>query len=342
MYIDKIKIYLFSQITKYFFLILFIFLSIAWLLQITRLFTVTNFLHIEVLDILLLSVYLIPNLITVILPFILIFGLLLCFMKLKRDNELIAILSLGFGLKPFKVILVFFSLIIIIFFAFLNFYIAPKIYEIYKIKELELRNTLDFNKMAFSNFLNLDKNTILDFDKKDNQYEEIFIKYNDGNENIVYAKKGNIISKNNQYNFILTDGFKISINENEQIEKLEFLNYVLKIDHKNISSNDFVDKNTFTIIDDYNTKNYLNISFKILDIILIIFVIFFFYKNNLKDINFNTVNNIYFSFSCICILILNQILKNSEITIYSYIFLILTIILISLITSNVKKRYEKN
>ncbi len=342
MYIDKIKIYLFSQITKYFILILFIFLSVSWLLQITRLFTVTNFLHIEVLDILLLSLYLIPNLITVILPFILIFGLLLCFIKLKKDNELIAILSLGFGLKPFKVILVSFCLIIILVFSSLNFYIAPKVYEIYKIKELELRNTLDFDKMAFSNFLNLNKTTILDFNKKNNQYEDIFIKYDDGKENIVYAKKGNIVSKNNQYNFRLTDGFKISIDENEQIEKLEFLNYILNIDHKNISSGEVVDKNTFTIFDDYKTKNYLNISFKFIDIILIIFVIFFFYKNNLRDINFNTLNNIYFSCSCICILIFNQILKNSEITVYSYVFLILFIIFISLIISNVKKRYEKN
>ena len=342
MYIDKINIYLFSQITKYFILILFIFLSVSWLLQITRLFTVTNFLHIDVLDILLLSLYLIPNLITVILPFILIFGLLLCFIKLKKDNELIAILSLGFGLKPFKVILVSFCLLIILVFSLLNFYVAPKIYGIYKIKELELRNTLDFNKMAFSNFLNLNKTTILDFNKKDNQYEEIFIKYDDGKENIVYAKKGNIVSLNNQYNFRLTDGFKISIDENQQIEKLEFLNYILNIDNKNISSGEVYDKNTLTIFDDYKAKNYLNLSFKFLDIILIIFVIFFFYKNNLRDINFNTLNNIYFSCSCICILIFNQILKNSEITIYSYIFLILLIIMISLITSNVKKNYEKN
>ena len=114
--------------------------------------------------------------------------------------------------------------IIILIFTLLNFYIAPKIYEIYKIKELELRNTLDFNKMAFSNFLNLDKTTILDFDKKDNQYEEIFIKYDDGKENIVYAKKGDILSINNQYNFRLSDGFKISIDENEQIEKLRLKN----------------------------------------------------------------------------------------------------------------------
>tara|TARA_B100000963_G_scaffold11630_1_gene9017 strand:+ start:572 stop:1600 length:1029 start_codon:yes stop_codon:yes gene_type:complete len=342
MYIEKIKIYLLSQIIKYFFLILFIFLSVSWLLQITRLFTVTNFLHIEVLDILLLSLYLIPNLITVILPFILIFGLLLCFVKLKKDNELIAIFSLGFGLKPIKVILVSFCLIVILVFSLLSFYIAPKVYEKYKINELELRNTLDFNKMAFSNFLNLDKTTILDFNKKNNQYEEIFIKYNDGKENIVYAKKGNIFSINNKYNFKLTDGFKISIDENKQIEKLEFLNYVLNIDHKNISSGEVVDKNTFTIIDDYKTKNYLNISFKIFDLVLIIFVIFFFYKNNLRDINFNTLNNIYFSCSCICILIFNQMLKNSEITIYSYIFLILASILVLIITSKVKKRYEKN
>ena len=92
MVIDKIKIYLFFQIIKYFILILFIFLGVAWLLQITRLFTLSNFLYIEIYDIILLSFYLIPNLITVILPFILIFGLLLCFNKLKRDNELISIL----------------------------------------------------------------------------------------------------------------------------------------------------------------------------------------------------------------------------------------------------------
>ena len=83
MIFDKIKIYLFFQITKYFFFILFIFLSVAWLLQITRLFTITNFMHIEVFDIILLSFYLIPNLITVIIPFILIFGLLIMFYKIK-------------------------------------------------------------------------------------------------------------------------------------------------------------------------------------------------------------------------------------------------------------------
>ena len=81
MIVNKIKIYLFLQIIKHFILILFIFLSVAWILQITRLFTITNFLHIEVLDVLLLSLYLIPNILTIIVPFILIFGLLLCLLN---------------------------------------------------------------------------------------------------------------------------------------------------------------------------------------------------------------------------------------------------------------------
>ena len=340
MSIDRIKIYLFIQISKYFFLILFIFLSIAWSLQITRLFTITNFLHIEVFDIITLSIYLIPNLITVIIPFIIIFGLLLCFIKLKRDNELIAILSLGLGLRSLKIPLFSFCFVIISIFLMLNFYLAPKVYEIYKIKEFELRNTIDFNKMAFSNFLNLNNSTILDFKKNDNSYSEIFINFNDEKENIVYAKKGNIFSENNQYKFQLTDGFKISIDENQQIEKLEFLNYVLRIDFKNINNSILVDKNTFTIFDDLNNKNYLNISYKVWDIFLIIFIILFFYRNNLKIINFNIINNIYFSCTCISILIFNQILKNSETTIYNYTFLMFTIIFISLIISNIKSKYE--
>ena len=291
----KINTYLFLQISRYFFLILFIFLSVAWLLQITRLLTITNFMHIEFLDVIFLSFYLIPNIISVIAPFILIFGLLLCFVRLNKDNELIAILSLGDGLKPFRNTLFFFSFIMIFIFILLNFYFAPIFYKQYKIHENELRNTLDFDNMMFSNFLNLNNTTILDFKKNKSEYMDIFISFKDTKENIVYAKKGNIFNENNQYKFQLSDGFKISVDEANQIEKLEFLNYVLKIDKRNITKGAIIDQNTFTILDDLKNGNNLNIVFKIIDIFLIIFVIFFFYKNNLKKINFKFNNNIYFS-----------------------------------------------
>ncbi len=339
MYLDKIKIYLFLQISKFFILILFIFLSVAWLLQITRLFTITNFIHIEVFDIIILSIFLIPNLLTVIIPFILIFGLLLSFIKLNRDNELVAILTLGLGLNPLKNTLIVFSLIIIFIFTLFNFYFAPKVYEIYKTQEYELRNNINLNKMVFSNFLNINKTTILDFNKKEESFKNIFISFKDEKENIVYASQGNITSKDNKYNFQLKDGFKISIDKNNQIEKLEFLDYILKIQNKNMSDSKIVDKNTYTIFDDIKSENYLNISFKIADIFIIIFIIYFFYNNNLKNLNLKTGNIIFFSATSIVILILNQILKNSDITLLFYIFFIILSISISLIISYLKK-YE--
>ncbi len=340
MNIDRINTYLIIQIVKNFLLILFIFFSIAWVLQITRLITISNFLHIEIFAIIFLSLFLIPNLIAVIIPFILIFTLLLCFIRLNRDNELIAILSMGLGLKPFKTTLILFSTFLLLIFIFLNFYFAPKIYEIYKNKEYELRNTLDFNKMASSNFLNLNRTTILDFNKINNQYIDIFIIYEDDKENIVYAKEGNIFTKNNQYNFQLTNGFKISFDKNEQIEKLEFLNYVLKIDNNNIRINKITDKNTFTIFDDYFSRNYLNISFKIIDVTLVLFIIFFFYTNNLRALNLKTSNNIYFSLISMSIIIINQILKNSEINIMNYTLSTFSILFFTLLISKIKNRYE--
>ncbi len=342
MKIEKINIYLFNQICKFFFLILFIFLCVAWLLQITRLFAITNFMYIDIIDLIFLSFYLIPNIITVIVPFILIFSLLLCFIKLNRDNELIAILSLGLGLKPFKLTLVFFCLILIFFFSLLNFYLSPKVYEKYKIKENDLRNTIDFDKMVFSNFLNLNQNTIIDFKKNNNEYNDIFINFSDEKDNIIYAKKGNIFNKDNQYNFQLTNGFKISIDKNKQIEKLEFLNYVLKIDNKNIHSRKIVDKNAFTIFDDLISKNYLNITFKLIDIVLILYVLIFFYINNLSYINFQTTNNIFFCLVCVTILIINQILKNSEIILVNYSIFVISVIFTSFLLSFFKKKYEQN
>ena len=342
MIFGKINTYLFLQISRYFFLILFIFLSVAWLLQITRLFTITNFMHIEFLDIILLSFYLIPNIISVIAPFILIFGLLLCFVKLNKDNELIAILSLGDGLKPFRNTLFFFSFIMLFFFVLLSFYFAPIIYKQYKIHENELRNTLDFDNMMFSNFLNLNNTTILDFKKYNSEYTDIFISFNDTKENVVYAKKGNIFDENNQYRFQLSDGFKISVDKANQIEKLEFLNYVLKIDKKNITKGVVIDQNTFTIFDDLKNGNNLNIVFKIIDVFLIIFVIFFFYKNNLKKINFKFNNNIYFALLCISILIINQIHKNSDVTLINYLISTFIITFSTIIITWVKIRYEQN
>ena len=97
--LNRISFYVFIQIFKGCTLIFFIFISISWLLQITRLFSLTNLLQVEIITIFLLSLFLLPNLITVILPFVVIFGIVLCFVKLNKDKELLAIYSSGLSNK---------------------------------------------------------------------------------------------------------------------------------------------------------------------------------------------------------------------------------------------------
>ena len=336
----KINSYIFIQILKSCMLVFFIFLTIAWSLQLTRLLTITNFIQIDFLNIIGLSFLLIPNLLTVIIPFIIIFGILLCFLKLNRDKELISIYSLGFEQKPLKYSIFLFSFILIFTYTCLNFYISPKIYKSYKQKEFELRNTINFDKMIFSNFLKINENTTVDFKKNNELYEDIFISFKDSKENIIFAKNGFIKNNLTDYVFQLNQGFKLSIDNNSDIEKLEFENYVLKINNQNKIEFNPYDRNSFTIIQDIKNKNYLNIAYKISDVILLILIIYLFYKNNLLNLNFAIKNNIFFITISILLLLSNQLIKNAEINFDMFIYIIFFICCLVLLIFKIKLKYE--
>jgi len=338
--LNKINLYVFIQILKSCTLIFFIFLSISWLLQLTRLLTLTNLIQIDLLNVIYLSLFLIPNLLTVIIPFILIFGILLCFIKLNRDKELTAIYTLGLELKPIKYSFAFFSILIFIFYLLLNLYFSPIIYEKYKLKEFELRNTINLDRIVISNFLKLNENTIIDFKKNNNSYEDLFISYKDEKENIIFAKKGFISDDKNQYIFQLNDGFKISINNNEEIEKLEFKKYVLKFNNENIIEFNNYDRNTLTLFDNLATKNYLNILFSFSDVYFALLILIFFYYNNITKINLNLKNNIFFIIVSVTLLIINTIIKNYSIEINFYIMIIFALTFIILSIIKLKGKYE--
>jgi len=147
----KINLYVFIQIFKSCTLVFFIFVSIAWLLQISRLFSFLGNFQVKFLDIFYLSLFLIPNLINVILPFIVIFGLIIAFIKFDKDKEIIAIFSLGLSINEVRKPLINFSIFIILIYIFLNYFISPIVYEIYKKKEYEIRKLLYFNNINTAN-----------------------------------------------------------------------------------------------------------------------------------------------------------------------------------------------
>ena len=317
---NKINFYIFTELFRGFLLILFIFLSIAWLLQFTRLMSISNLLQIDTLSILILSIYLVPNLFTVILPFIVIIGISITFIKLFKDREIITIYTLGLNTKSIKKPLFVFSFIIILLSIIFNFYLSPNIYEKFKLNEYELRNTINFEKIIFSNFIELNENTIIDFKRKNDKFQDIFISYKDKNENIIFAKNGSIEKEDANYLFSLYGGFKLTILENGDIEKLEFEKYNIEFKDQEYKEYNNHDKNTSNFFEDLQTKDYLNICYKIYDSFIFILIFCFFYFYNIKKYKFDIKKILIFILTSTTILILNQIIKNVNASLIFYMF----------------------
>ena len=335
---NKIDKYIFVEISKSCLFILFIFLSISWLLQFTRLVSLTNLIQVDIFSILYLSTFLIPNLLTVIAPIVIIFGLSLSFLKLHRDKEIISMYALGLKTNAIIKALFFFTLTAVFFLLIFSMYLSPKIYKEYKIKEHEIRNKIDFEKIIVSNFFEINKNTFLDFKKVNQIHKEVFIKFKDENDNFIFANEATITQDINKFLFELSNGFKITFVEKNKIEKLEFESYRLDIINDNFKTYDNFDKNTFSVFDDIKNKDFLNIVHKITDIIIVILIILFFYFNNIKYYRFNFHYMTLFLFVSSALLILNQVLKNLEINYILNISIISSIFLISSIYFFISKK----
>ena len=307
----KINLYVFIQIIKSCTLVFFIFISIAWLLQISRLFSYLNNLQIDFVNVLFLSFFLIPNLINVTLPFIIIFGLIIAFIKFDKDKEIIAIFSLGLSikeiLKPFFLI----SIITILLYLFLNLFFSPYIYDKYKQKEFDLRNSINLDNINISNFIQLDENLILDFSKKEDVFEDVFIRFIGENENIVFAKKARIIKEPKKFIFNLSEGFKLSF-MNNKIEKLEFENYKLNFPLKNENNYNNYDKNTLTLFNLIKYKDYKSMIERMFDTLILLTVIIFFYFNNIKENKFSIYHIFIYLFLSLLIIIFQNIIKNLD------------------------------
>ena len=158
---------------------------------------------------------------------------------------------------------------------------------------------------------------ILKKNKKD--FNDIFINYTDNKENIIYAKKGSIKKEKNKYIFNLNDGFKLTLLENGDIEKLEFEIYNLQFEDKDFKEYNNFDKNTSNFLEDILFKDYLNLSYKFFDSLIFIIIFYFFYFYNLKKYKFEISNILFFISLSSTILIINQIIKNLNSSLIFYL-----------------------
>ena len=337
--IKKINLYVFIQLIKSCILIFFIFASIGWLLQVSRLFSYLNTYQIKMFDVLYLSIFLVPNLINVIMPFIIIFGVVITFIKMDKDKEIIAIYSLGLNINAIKNPLYCLLGLTTIIYIFLNFFFSPYVYGKYKEKEFELRNSVDLSNINYTNFIKLEK-IILDFDKENDIYKNIYINFIeeiDKTENIIFAKKGSIKSNQNEFLFTLMDGYKLSLYE-DKIEKLEFEKYKLTFPNKSKIVYNNYDKNTETFSDLIKSKKYKAMSERLFDIIILLSVIIFFYLTNIKNNNLKIKNIIYFLAIAISILVIQNLIKNINMSYINFLMLNIGILLFLSVINKIKFR----
>ena len=327
---NKINLYVFSQIVKSCTLVFFIFVSIAWLMQISRLFSMMNNLKIDFLNIFTLSLWLIPNLINVTLPFIIIFGLVLAFVKFDKDREIVAIYSLGLSTEELKKPLILLLLIAIGIYFFLNFILSPYSYDIFKKKEFELRNSIEFNKINISNFIKLNNDLVIDFENNNQRFEDILINFKNEENNIIYAKTGTIKDKDDRLIFTLFNGFKLAV-KNEEIEKLKFENYKIDFPNKRKDTYTNFDKNTIGIFElvKFEKKNYRTIVLqRISDTLIILSFILYFYFYIIKSNNYTHKNFLIFIVFTIFFLLTDNFLENLNFNFSVLIFLNLSNVLL--------------
>jgi len=281
-------------------------------MQLSRLFSIMNNFQIEFLNILGLSLWLLPNLMNITLPFVIIFGLVLTFIKFHKDKELIAIFSLGLSLSEIKKPIYILLFISLIFYLFLNFIISPYAYDIYKNKEFKLRNNIEFDNINISNFIEIDNNLVIDFKNDNNKFEDILINFIDEHNNFIYAERGDIISNNDILEFTLFDGFKLVINDDE-IEKLKFDNYKIEFQNKINNVYENFDKNTIglsELIKNLNNQNVKIITLRLFDLVLIITIILYFYLRIIKVNNYNFKSFLTFIILSILALTIDNFVEN--------------------------------
>ncbi|MBG76764.1 MAG: hypothetical protein CMI98_02695 [Pelagibacteraceae bacterium] len=285
----KIEIYFLSQILKSFFLIFFIFIGISWLLQTTRLLNLIVVNKIPVFNVFILSINIIPNTLIMIAPFIVLISILLTCLKLFKDKELIASYTLGINYKIILRPFYFFSFIVLLSSLFISFFLSPYSYDSYKKKEFDLRTNLDIENIGLENFFEFNNEIIMNFEKEENNFTNLFIFQKNPKNNLIIANKTEMELNDNKLELKLFDGFKAEFKETSN-EILVFDKYNFQLNLNKNEEYDNSDENTFNIIKLINDKNYLLINQRIIDGLLLISLIYLITNNLLIKLRFTNIN----------------------------------------------------
>ena len=166
-----------------------------------------------------------PKIFSKILPFIYFISIFYIILKYENNNELIIFWTIGIKKLDFVNILLIFSIFYLILQLLLTTFVVPKTLD--KARSYIRSSNLDLYSSIIQEkkFIDAVKDLTIFVEEKNinGELKNIFLKekIKENEYQIIFAKKGIIINKNNKSNLLLFDG-KIINNTNDKTNSIEF------------------------------------------------------------------------------------------------------------------------
>lgn len=261
--IKKIDQYIIRRFFKYFFINLLIITGILWFTKIVKFLELATVKNISFIDFIILSLLILFNLVSFLIPLIILIAVIFTLYSFYNSKELFVFKSAGLSrvqiIKPF---IWGFSLIIL-FNYLLLFYLSPLSERKMTSLKTKLANQFLISVIEEETFNNIDEDTTIFIDKKDNsgvfKNVVIYSKDQDNNDLILSAKEAKLIKYKKKIILGLNQGRRSIIDEKHVVkDSLLFQKYLTDLDFFNEEKEIFEPKkkiSEYYITDLFNKKN---------------------------------------------------------------------------------------
>lgn len=245
--LGKIDRYILSRFVKYFFINLLIISGILWFTKIVKFLEFATVKNISFTDFILLSILILCNLISFIIPLVILIAVIFTLYNFYHSKELFIFKSVGLSrlqiIKPFAMAFA----VIILFNYLLLFYLNPLAERKITALKTALANQFLISVIEEETFNHIDEKMTIFVDQKDSSgvFKNIIIynKDQDNNDVIVKAKEAKLIKYKDKIILGLNDGSRYIIKNHDIIkDHLIFQRYLTDLDFFNEEKEIFTPK----------------------------------------------------------------------------------------------------
>ena len=245
------KYYIISEFFKYILINIFIFLGLIWLSQVLRILELQYSISNQIFDVVKTTCLVLPSFINPLMPFLILLGSFFANYKFNSNNEMV-ILKQYLNIKQISNLLISLMFSIFIFYSLNNEYFSTKMYNKYKVEELNIRNNLKLGTPSQNEF-HIDNELSIFFESQENDifYDIEAVIYQEGQ--FIKSRSAIIeISKKN-FNLIFNTGERLLLNSIEK-SKTNFDKFTYSIENKDIEEL-LMDKEHYNTLELINHEN---------------------------------------------------------------------------------------